>query len=88
MFTSNPAKLLGLNDPTVASGSPANLSLFDPQIKWTYDSTAGFSKSTNSPFHGRRIRGKTVFTLYNGQVVFQDEVHANGRFKQESISVN
>ncbi len=88
MFTSNPAKILGLEERKIAPGSAANLSLFDPQVRWTYDSGAGMSKSRNSPFHGRRIKGKTVFTIYKGAVVYHDEAHAHGRFNRESLSVS
>lgn len=87
MFTSNPAKILGIKEPRVAAGSPASLSLFDPGLKWTYEASQGYSKSKNSPFSGRRLKGKTMFTIYNGQVVYHDESHAQGRYKRQAVGV-
>ncbi|HEY9776247.1 MAG TPA: dihydroorotase [Planktothrix sp.] len=82
-FTANPAKILGLAEPRVAIGCPANLSLFDPKLKWTYDAAAGHSKSRNSPFNSRKLKGKTLITLYKGEVVYQDETNASGRMPKE-----
>lgn len=87
MFTSHPARILGLKEPRVAPGCVANLSLFDPQLKWTYDSRQGQSKSNNSPFHGRRLHGKTVLTIYNGRIVYHDQTHAQGRFSKQGLGV-
>jgi dihydroorotase len=87
LFTSNPARVLGLGEPRIEPGMPANLSLFDPKLRWKYDSSTGCSKSRNSPFHGRRLTGKTLFTFYNGEVVYQDETHTHGRFTKQTLSV-
>jgi dihydroorotase len=86
-FTANPAKVLGLAEPKVAPNCAANFFLFDPNLRWTYDSASGYSKSKNSPFTGRRLKGKTMFTLYNGEVVYHDESHAHGRLSKESVNV-
>jgi dihydroorotase len=83
-FTANPAKILGLAEPRVAVGCPASLSLFDPKLKWTYYASAGLSKSRNSPFNNRRLKGKTVITFYRGEVVYRDETHAVGRLPEEA----
>ena len=87
MFTSRPASVLGVQEPRVALGCPANFSLFDPQLKWTYDTAQGQSKSKNSPFNGRKIHGKTMLTVYNGRIVYHDEAYAQGRFNRHSLSV-
>ena len=87
MFTSRPASVLGLQEPRVALGCPANFSLFDPQLKWTYDTAQGQSKSKNSPFNGRKLHGKTMLTVYNGRIVYHDEAYAQGRFNRHSLSV-
>jgi len=86
-FTINPAKILGLPQPAIATGSPANLSLFDPALQWTYDATTGYSKSRNSPFHGRKLKGKTLATFHNGQLVYHDETHAKDRLTKQTVSV-
>ncbi len=72
MLTSEPAKILKMADKQIAPGTEANLAIVDLNQTWTYDVNKSFSKSRNSPFHGRRLKGKNVLTLYKGQVVFQD----------------
>jgi dihydroorotase len=72
-FTSAPAKILGLPEPSLTVGSNADLFLFDPREKWTYDFKHGQSKSKNSPFAGRTLTGRTLLTLCQGAVAFQHE---------------
>lgn len=72
LFTTRPAAVLGLPQPSIAAGSQANLVMFDPQHKWTYDPGGGHSRSRNSPFHGRSMTGKAVMTVYRGKIVYKD----------------
>ena len=55
-----PRKLLGLEVPTIAEGAEANLSIFHPDTKWTFDKKSNFSKSENSPFFGKELKGKVI----------------------------
>ena len=72
-FTSAPAKILGLPEPSITVGRSADLFLFDPMAKWTYDVKHGYSRSKNSPFAGRTLTGRTLLTLCRGAVAFQHE---------------
>jgi dihydroorotase len=72
-FTSAPARILGLPEPSLTSGRSADLFLFDASASWTYDVKAGHSKSKNSPFSGRTLTGRTLLTLCQGAVAFQHE---------------
>jgi len=72
LFTSGPAKILNIDDKQVAIGKPANLAIVDLDAKWTYDVNKSFSKSRNSPFHGRKLFGRNVMTIFKGQIVFQN----------------
>jgi len=67
-FTVNPRKILGLNIPKIKTGEPANLTVFDPSIKWTLNDKSNFSRSKNSPYFNRELTGKAVAVLNNGQV--------------------
>lgn len=87
LFTTNPARLLSLPQPTLTKGGHANLCLFDPRIEWTYEAAHGFSKSKNTPFNGRKLRGKNVLTIYQGKVVYDDAAQARGRSDKECVSV-
>ena len=48
---------------------PADVTIFDPELVWTYDVNRSFSKSRNSPFDGRTFRGGPVATVVNGDRV-------------------
>ena len=71
-FTVNPAKLLKIPGGSLEAGEPADITIFDPDYRWTYDRFASVSKSKNSPFHGWPMRGKTAVTIVKGNVVWQD----------------
>ncbi|MBT5901627.1 MAG: dihydroorotase [Opitutaceae bacterium] len=70
LMTRKPAELLGLPAGTLTAGSDADICLFDPDEKWTYDARAGFSKSSNSPWDGEELRGRVKTTLVKGKVVY------------------
>lgn len=71
LFTTGPARVLGLNRGRLAAGAPADVTIFDPQRQWTYDVNKSFSKSRNSPFDGRTFCGGPVATLVNGRFVWR-----------------
>lgn len=66
LFTTGPARILGLERGTLAAGARADVTVFDPQLIWTYDVNQSFSKSKNSPFDGHTFRGGPVATVVNG----------------------
>ncbi len=70
LMTRLPAKLFNLPAGTLATDAAADICLFDPKEKWTYDAPAGFSKSANSPWHGETLTGRIKTTIVNGRVVF------------------
>jgi dihydroorotase len=70
LMTRRPAKLLNLSAGTLAAGAAADICLFDPEQEWRYDAKAGFSKSSNSPWHGRELRGRVMTTICAGRVVY------------------
>ena len=70
LMTRRPANLLKLPAGTLAEGAAADLCLFDPEEKWTYDARAGFSKSSNSPWNGKTLTGRVKLTVVAGEVVF------------------
>jgi len=72
LMTRRPANVLGLPAGTLAVGAAADICLFDPTEKWQYDAKAGFSKSSNSPWHGQTLTGRVKTTIVDGRVVFTD----------------
>ena len=71
LFTVGPARILKLNRGTLSPGAPADVTIFDPELKWTYDVNASFSKSKNTPFDGRTFRGGPVATIVGGAIVWR-----------------
>jgi dihydroorotase len=51
----------------------ADVTIFSQDLPWTYDVNQSFSKSRNSPFHGRTFRGGPVATIVAGEIVWRRE---------------
>jgi dihydroorotase len=73
LFTTGPARILGLERGSLAQGLPADLTILNTELSWTYDVNHSFSKSKNSPFHGWKFRGGPVMTIVGGAVVWRRE---------------
>ena len=71
LFTVGPADILKLDRGRLALGAPADVTIFDPQLPWTYDVNRSLSKSRNSPWDGRTFRGGPVATVVDGTVVWR-----------------
>lgn len=70
LLTRRPAQILNLPAGTLAAGAAADICIFDPRESWTYDASAGFSKSRNSPWHGRTLTGRVKATFVGGRQVY------------------
>jgi len=70
LMTRKPAALLNLPAGALAAGAAADICIFDPEEEWVYDAKAGNSKSSNSPWHGKRLRGRVKATIVDGRVAF------------------
>lgn len=68
-----PAKILGLPGGTLAPGSVADVTVVDPEASWVCDASRFRSKSRNSPFVGRTMRGRAMLTIVGGKIVFAEE---------------
>jgi dihydroorotase len=71
LFTTGPANVLKLQRGTLAVGAPADVAIFSTSLEWTYDVNQSFSKSRNSPFHGRTFRGGPMATIVSGKIVWR-----------------
>lgn len=70
-----PAQLLGVEDRhggPIIEGRSANLCVFDPDEEWTVDADTMHSRSRNTPYAGRRLRGRVRHTLLEGEPVFRN----------------
>lgn len=71
LFTTGPEKIVRLGRGTLAAGAPADITIFSTDREWTYDVNKSFSKSRNSPFHGRTFKGGAAATIVRGEIVWQ-----------------
>jgi dihydroorotase len=69
----NPARVLRIEAGTITEGKAADLVIFDPDAAYTIDKNTFVSKSKNTPFHGRSVRGRVLATIIGGEVVYQYE---------------
>jgi dihydroorotase len=67
-LTTSPRKLLRLEKISIKEGNPANLSIFDPDQVWIYESKNIQSKSKNSPFIDKKLRGKIKAVINKGKI--------------------
>lgn len=72
-ITCRPADILGLPQGRIAENVPADLILFDPGKPWLCEREHLRSRSTNSPFDGRRLQGRVLRTFVGGEEVFTHE---------------
>src|SRR5206468_9598755 len=68
-----PARILraGGHGGPIEPGRPANLVVFDPESEWTVEPPFA-SKSRNSAFLGRTLRGKVLHTMFRGELVVNE----------------
>jgi dihydroorotase len=71
LFTTGPEQVMRLGRGTLAPGTPGDVTIIDTGAPWTYDVNQSFSRSRNSPYHGRTFRGGPVATVVNGQFAWR-----------------
>jgi len=70
-MTSNPARIFGLPGGTLAAGSPADITIIDPDKKWKVKAENFRSRSQNSPFLGWTLSAKVYRSILGGRVVYE-----------------
>jgi dihydroorotase len=68
-LSTNPRRICSLPVIKIQEGEMANLTLFDPACEWIVNIQEFKSKSKNSPFDGRKLKGKSVGIINNGIVL-------------------
>lgn len=70
----NPAKILGINKGMLSCGADADIIIVDPNKEWLVEKNSLLSKSKNSPFLGRKLKGKVLYSILNGKVIFSADI--------------
>jgi dihydroorotase len=76
MMSLNPARLLRIDGGIIEQGARADLTLVDPNREWTVDPTKFISMSRNTPFAGRRLKGRAMLTIVAGEIVYDARTEA------------
>jgi dihydroorotase len=72
LFSAGPARALNLRGRgSLSRGAAANVTIFDPAQRWTFDASKSLSKSRNTPFDGWQFTGKAVATIVGGRFAFR-----------------
>ena len=71
-MTWEPAKVFGMDLGTLTVGKSADITVIDPELDWTVDEKKFYTKGSHSPFVGRKLKGKAVLTVVDGEIVMQD----------------
>jgi dihydroorotase len=70
-LTIGPARALDIPRGTLEVGAAADVTIIDPELKWTVAAEKLFSKSKNTPFDGWKLKGAATHTIVGGKVVYQ-----------------
>lgn len=73
-LTINPANALGLRKGTLQVGADADITIIDPDVRWTVRADEFRSRSRNTPFEGEELIGRAVRVIVDGEVRFARDV--------------
>jgi dihydroorotase len=72
LFTAGPARVLDLRSRgSLERGNFADVTIFDPKKRWTFEAAKSRSLSRNTPFDGWQFSGKVVATIVGGKIVYR-----------------
>lgn len=67
----NAAKILGIDRGVIEEGKIADITVFDPNKEYVYTKESIVSKSKNTPFIGKKLKGEVRYTIVNGKIVYK-----------------
>ena len=73
-LTSEPARIINSDKlGTLKAGTPADVTIFDPERDWVVDTSKFASKGKNTPLAGSTLKGKVMATIFHGKLVYKDD---------------
>lgn len=69
-MTTAPARILGLRKGSLALGGDGDVTIIDPELPWTVDTSLFQSKSRNCPYEGWPLVGRATHTIVGGELKF------------------
>jgi len=64
----NPARILGVDKGSLGEGRVADMAIIEPGQKWQVAKDLFLSKSKNSSFIGKDLKGVVAYTIYKGAI--------------------
>ena len=77
-FTKVPADVLGIDVGSIELGQKADITILNTEIEHVIDKNKFYSKSRNTPFHGRKVKGKAVATIVEGKFIYSELSEVDG----------
>jgi dihydroorotase len=68
-----PARILGIDKGTLGEGKSADLVVIDPNKEWVVQKEGLVSKSKNSPFIGRQLKGVVEYAVFGGKIAYKSQ---------------
>lgn len=75
-YTHGPRAVLGLETVHIAEDTPAEITLFDPEVDWTCTEADLVSRSHNTPFIGQRLVGRALGIVSQGRMILSRAAEA------------
>lgn len=66
----NPARIAGIDRGSLEEGKTADIVLIDPEARYNIDVNEFLSKGRNTPFNGREVKGRVIYTILAGRTVY------------------
>ena len=67
-----PAKIIGIDRGTLLPGAVADITVMDPECEFVIDRKDFASMGHNTPFDGRKVKGKVMLTMVGGKIVYKE----------------
>ena len=68
LFTINPSRIFNIKQNTIKAGNKAEINVLNPDLHWVFKNSDIYSKSSNSPIVGRKLKGQVIVTINKGYI--------------------
>ena len=73
IMSTSPCEILGVDGGRIEKDGVADLTIIDPDLEWEVSASKLKSKSKNTPFKGRKLKGKAIYTICDGKITYKHE---------------
>lgn len=73
IMSTSPCEILGVDSGRIEIGGIADLTIINPDLEWEVSANELKSKSKNTPFKGRKLKGRAIYTICDGKITYKYE---------------